>query len=159
MVRGGADIGVTHLQVRYLTGDIHTTGDDLFRSLLVGLIETSSLPCVNEVLTVVLAVAERLVIYRDDRLFGFAHLTCPAVLQKDRLLCEILNDTQQINRLGVGEVRCMRFAGTDSTTVLLDGLKEQILAGMETLEGVTKLVAYVRTAFFLQLLHLRGVVQ
>ena len=159
MVGSTADIRITHLQVRYLTGNIYTSGDDLFCCLLISLIETSRLTCVNEILAVVLSVAERLVIDRDNRLFGLAHLTCPAVFEQDCLLREVLDDTKQINRLGVREVCSMRLAGTHSTAFFLNGFKEQVLASMETLEGVTELVAYVRTAFSLQLRHLLRIVQ
>ena len=84
---------------------------------------------------------------------------------------KLLDKCQQIlakQEAGQDYADLMKAAGTDwramrkyweQSEAFLYGFKEQVLAGMETLEGVTELVAYVRTAFFLQLLHLRGVVQ
>ena len=53
----------------------------------------------------------------------------------------------------------MRLTGTNGTSALLHRFEKQVLSCVETLEGITEFVSYVRTTFFLDLLHLRFVVE
>ena len=161
LVRSVAQIRITHLQLGYLTGYIYATGNDFLSSLLIGLVQAAGLTGVYQIVAIILAVTHRLTFaIGDHAFFPLVNLAArPAVLKQNSLLCEVLDNSEQINGLGMCQVRCMGLACTDGTTFLLYALKQQIFGCVEALQRIAQLVAYVRSAFFLQLSHLRCVVE
>ena len=155
---GAADVGVTHLQVSHLTGDINRTGDDLFGCFLVGDEDRTCLTGVDHLPTVAVFVGLDLGLVQQGFLLG-THFAGPGVLQQDSLLGQVLNNTVQIDGLGVRQVSGMRITRTDSTAVLNHRLKEQVLSSVETLERIAQFVTYVCTTLFFDLSHLCIVVQ
>ena len=89
---GGTEIGVPHLQFCYLTGDIHTAGDDLFGRLLVGLIDRTRLTGIHHLPAVLVFVGLYIAIGQYLHLVC-TNLICPAVLQEDGLLHQVFDDT------------------------------------------------------------------